>query len=58
MFKWRGFKFITKLDVEYRKIESDDETKYSTFYLNSKAEKIFDKGDIDGVFKSIYIMII
>ena len=46
------------MDVEYRKIESDDETKYSTFYLNSKAEKIFDKSDIDGVFKSIYIMII
>ena len=35
-------------------IESDDNTKYGTFYLNSKAEKINDENDIDDVFQSIY----
>ena len=33
--EWRRFKFLTTLVLEFKKIESDDETKYSTFYLNS-----------------------
>ena len=36
--KLRGFKFMTTLVLEFRKIKSDDETKYSIFYLNSKAK--------------------
>ena len=34
----RGFKFVKTLVLEFKKIENDDKTKYSTFYLNSKAE--------------------
>ena len=43
----RGFKFVTILVLEFRKIESDDETKYSTFYWNSKAETIIYESDAD-----------
>ena len=32
------------------KIDSDDLTKYTTFYSNSKAEKIINENDIDNVF--------
>ena len=35
----RGFKFVTKLVLQF-KTESDDETKYSIFYLKTKAETI------------------
>ena len=35
----------------------DDKTKYSTFYLNSKAEAIINESVIDNIFKSIYITI-
>ena len=34
----RGFKFVKTLVLEFKKLENDDKTKYSTFYLNSKAE--------------------
>ena len=33
----KGFKFVTTLVLEFKKI--DDSTKYDTFYLNSKAKK-------------------
>ena len=33
----RDFKLVTTFDLELNKIESDDETKYSISYLNSKA---------------------
>ena len=36
------------------KSESDDETKYSTFYSASKTETIINESDIDDVFESIY----
>ena len=38
--KLGGFKFVTALVLEFKKIESNDETKYSTFYLSLKAEAI------------------
>ena len=38
--KLGGFKFVTALVLEFKKIESNDETKYSTFYLRLKAEAI------------------
>ena len=51
-------KFVTILVLEFKKIEGDDETKYSTFYSNSKAETIINESDTNYVFKSIYITII
>ena len=48
------FKFMTTLVLVTRKIESDDKTKYDTFYSHSKAEIIINKSDIDDVFQSIY----
>ena len=33
-----GFKFVTTLALVFKKIESEDKTKYDTFYSNSKAE--------------------
>ena len=37
---------------------NDDETKYSTFYSNSKAETIINQIDIDDVFESHYVTIL
>ena len=34
------FKFVTKLELQLKKIECDDETKYDTFFLNSKTGTI------------------
>ena len=41
-----------------KKIESEDKTKYNTFYSNSRAEIIITESDIDDVFKSIYTTVI
>ena len=54
----KGFKFVTKIVLEFKKIESDDKTKYNTFYSNSKAETIINKSNIDDVFESMYTIII
>ena len=55
----REFKFVTTLLVlEFKKIENDDETKYSTFYLNSKAGAVINESDIDNISESIYIKIV
>ena len=54
----KGFKFVTTLVLVFKKIESDDKTKYDTFHSHSKAEIIFNERDIDDVFKSIYNTII
>ena len=54
----RGFTFVTTLVLEFVKIEGDDETTYSTFYSNLKAETFNNESDIDDVFESIYITII
>ena len=50
----RGFKFVTTLVLEFKRIESDHPTKYITFYSKSKAETIIDERDIDDEFESIY----
>ena len=34
----KGFKFVTTIVLESKKIERDDKTKYDTFFLNTKAE--------------------
>ena len=57
MTEWRGFKLVTAL-VLFEKIETDDRTKYDTFYSHSKAETIINESDIDDVFESIYTTII
>ena len=54
----RGFKFVTTLVLVFKKIESEDKTKYDTFYSNSKVEIIINGSDIDNVFKSFYTTVI
>ena len=50
----KGFEFVKKLVLEFKKIKSDDETKYTTFYTSSETEVIIDGSDIDDLFESIY----
>ena len=45
---------MTTLVLELKKIQSDEKTLCSTFYLNSKAEIIIDEGNIDDVFELVY----
>ena len=47
----KDFKFVATLVLQFKKIESNDETKYRTFYSNSKAEKTINESDIDNVFE-------
>ena len=54
----KGFKFVTTLLLVFKKIESEDKTKYDTFYSHSKTETIINESDTDDVFKSIYTTII
>ena len=54
----KGVKFVMILVLEFKKIESDDEINYRTFYLSSTAETIFNGSDISDVFESIYSTII
>ena len=50
----RGFKFVKTLVLEFKKIGSDDKTKYDTFYLNSKTKTIINESYTDDIFESIY----
>ena len=54
----KGFKFVTTLVLVFKKIKSEDKTKYNTFYSNPKAEIVTNESDIDDMFKSIYTGII
>ena len=54
----KGFKFVATLVLELKKIQSDDKTKYDTFYSNSKAETIVNESEIDDVFELTYNTII
>ena len=54
----KGFKFVATLLLVFRKIESEDKTKYENVYSSSKAEIIINESDIDDVFLSIYATII
>ena len=45
---------MTTLVLQFEKIKNDNKTIYSTFCLNSKAERIINESNIDDVFKSIY----
>ena len=54
----KEFKFMTTLVLVFKKIESDDKTRYDTFYSDSKAEIIINESDIDDVFESVYTTVI
>ena len=49
---------MTTLSLVFKKIESQDKTKYGTFYSHSNAEAIINESDIDDVLESIYSTII
>ena len=49
---------MTTLVLVFKKIESEDKTKYDNFYSSSKAEIIINESDIDDVFQSICTTII
>ena len=53
----REFKFVPTLVLKFKKIESDDETKFSTVYSNLKTEAIINESDIYDIFESIYVTI-
>ena len=48
---------MTTLVLVFKKIESEDKTKFDTFYSNSKAKIIINESYIDDVFQSIYTLI-
>ena len=50
------FKLVTTFVLVFKKIKSEDKTKYGNFYSSSK-EIIINESVIDGVFKSIYTAI-
>ena len=54
----KDFKFVKTLVLEIKKIQSDDKTLYSNFYLNSKGKTIINESDTDDIFESIYTTII
>ena len=41
----------------FEKMESEDKTRYDTFYSHSKQETIIIESDIDDVFKEIFAVI-
>ena len=45
---------MATLVLVFKKIKSDDKTRYDTFYSNSKAEIIIHESDIDHVLESVY----
>ena len=50
-----GFKFVKSLVWVFKKIKSEDGTKYDIFYWTSKAEIIIDEKDTHDGFLSIYL---
>ena len=53
MTELKGFKFVTTLVLEFKKIESNDKTINDSFYSIWKAERNFNESDIDDVFQSM-----
>ena len=49
---------MTTLVLVFKKIESEEKTKYNNFYSSSKAEIIVIESYIENVFKSIYTTIL
>ena len=46
----KGFKFVATLVSVFKKIYSEQKTKYDSFYSRSKSEIIINKSDIDNDF--------
>ena len=53
LIELRVIKFVITLVLKFKKTRNEDEAKYSTFYLNSKAETIIHDAEIDSILKSI-----
>ena len=52
----KGLRFVTTIVLVFKKIESEDKTKYDNFYSSSKAEIIINVSEIeidDGFNKSM-----
>ena len=54
----RGFKLVATLVLVFKKIESQDKTKYDIFHSNSKAEIIINDSEIDNLLESLYATMI
>ena len=57
MTQFQGFELVVTLALVFKKIESEDKTKYDTFCSSSKAEIIINKKDINNAFQLIYTVI-
>ena len=53
----KGLKFVTTLVLGFKKVESENKTKYDTFYSSTNSEIIIHKIDIEDVFQSVYATI-
>ena len=49
---------MATLDLVFKKIKSQDKTKFDNFHSSSKAEIIINESDIDDIFESINSTII
>ena len=58
MTQLKGFKFAATLVILFKKIETEDKTRYDNFYSSSKVEIIMNKSNTDDVFQSIYTTVI
>ena len=58
MTKLNRFRFVTTLLLEFKDLESDDETKHSTFYSSLNTKTVINESDIDDAFESIHSTII
>ena len=47
-----------KVVLVFKKIESEDKTKYDVYYSHSKAVIVTNESNIDDVFQSIYATVI
>ena len=43
----KGLRFVTTIVLVFKKIESEDKTKYNIFYSSSKAEIIINVSEIE-----------
>ena len=57
LIELKDFEFVTTLVLEFKKIESDDKTKNSTFYLNLKEETIINETDDDDYFDQSIVLL-
>ena len=54
----KGFKFVTTLVLVFKKMKSEDKTRYYSFYSSSKAEIIISESDTDNMFQLVRTTII